>query len=188
MSDWLELELADRLAPVRAPEELWRRLNARPAAPRRAAAWRPGAGIWAWATAAAIAATVIVATFAVHSPTISQLAAAELAKSMPADFRSADPREIETWLREHADVAVAIPQGTRVQLTGARTFARDGVTLGEVLYRVGGREAVLLVGRAGMALDAPERHGAAAWKAHGQIYALAYAGDSQAACRLCHLD
>ena len=28
MSDWLELELSDRLAPVKAPEELWQRCGA----------------------------------------------------------------------------------------------------------------------------------------------------------------
>jgi hypothetical protein len=32
MRDWLELELAEHLAPVKAPDELWRRVsNARPA-------------------------------------------------------------------------------------------------------------------------------------------------------------
>ncbi len=64
MSEWLELELADRLAPVRAPERLWYLVqSAAPAPPARrrpvktallvaaaaaasvwvAAAWRPEA-------------------------------------------------------------------------------------------------------------------------------------------------
>jgi len=66
MSEWLELELADRLAPVRAPERLWSLVQAqRPVAATRrrpvkavlllaaaaaasvwvAAAWRPEARI-----------------------------------------------------------------------------------------------------------------------------------------------
>ena len=33
MRDWLELELSEHLAPVKAPDDLWRRVNtARPAA------------------------------------------------------------------------------------------------------------------------------------------------------------
>jgi len=35
MSEWLELELADRLAPVRAPERLWHLVQAPGPAPAR---------------------------------------------------------------------------------------------------------------------------------------------------------
>ncbi len=187
MSDWLELELAERLAPVRAPEELWARVSrvpVRPAAPRA-----QGAGKWAWLAAAVIVGATLAVTFAIPSPSLSQLAEAELVKSRPADFQSTDPHEITRWLRANAAVEVAIPPATRVQFTGARAMERDGARIGEVLYRVEGRDAVLLVGRGGT-LDAPTRHGAPTWKAHGQIYALAYVGpsDSHLGCRLCHLD
>ena len=187
MSDWLELELAEQLAAVRAPEALWARVNhaAPPAAGRRTS--RPGA--WGWVAAAAMAATTLAVTLSIPSPSLSQLAAAELAKSRPADFRSGDPKEIAKWLRVNASVDLSIPASTAVQLTGARAIERSGARIGEVLYRVAGRDAVLLVGRAG-ALGAPTRHGQSVWQAHGQVYALAFAEPAQPnlACRLCHID
>jgi hypothetical protein len=187
MSEWLELELSERLAPVQAPEALWNRVN-RPVAPmcgRRA----PGAGAWAWLFATAAIAATLAVTFAIPSPSLSQLAAAELAKSRPADFQSNDPKQIAKWLRANAAVDLSIPAGTAVQFTGARAIKRDGARIGEVLYRVGGRSAVLLVGREGT-LKAPKGHGQPAWQAHGQVYALAYAEPAQSrlACRLCHID
>jgi hypothetical protein len=187
MSDWLELKLAEGLSPVRAPQELWERVN-RPGK-RPSASHNASTGIWAWTTFASVVAATLAVTFAIPSPSLSQLAAAELANSRPADFKSADPREIEQWLRAHASIDVVIPAATRVQLTGARTLDRGGARIGEVLYRVAGRDAVLLVGRAGK-LDAPSRHGAPVWKAHGEIYALAYSvsAESSLACKLCHLD
>lgn len=187
MSDWLELELAERLAPVRAPEALWTRVN-RPAPPTaRRRTSRPGA--WGWVAAAAMAAATLAVTLAIPSPSLSQLAAAELAKSRPADFRSSDAKEIAKWLRANAAVDLSIPPGTAAQLTGARAVERGGARIGEVLYRVAGHDAVLLVGRAGT-LEAPTRHGRSVWQAHGQVYALAFAEPAQTnlACRLCHID
>jgi hypothetical protein len=187
MSDWLELELSERLAPVLAPEALWARVN-RPT-PSALARHAPRPGAWGWIAAAATVAATLAVTFAIPSPSLSQLAAAELAKSYPADFQSADPKEIATWLRANAAIELSIPPSMPVQLTGARAIEHDGTRLGEVLYRVAGRSAVLLVGRAG-ALEAPTRHGQSAWQAHGQIYALAFAEPAQSrlACRLCHID
>jgi hypothetical protein len=187
MSDRLELELSEHLAPVRAPDALWMRVN-RPASP--ASARRTlGPGAWGWIAAAAMVAATLAVTLAIPSPNLSQLAAAELAKSRPADFQSTDPKEIAKWLRANAAVDLSIPPGTTVQFTGARTIERDGARIGEVLYRVAGRDAVLLVGRAG-ALEAPTRHGQPGWQAHGQVYALAFAEPAQSrlACRLCHID
>jgi hypothetical protein len=187
MSEWMELELSERLARVRAPEALWERVN-RPApavAVRRAAL--PGA--WAWIFATAAIASTLAVTFAIPSPSLSQLAAAELAKSRPADFQSSDPKEIAKWLRANAAVDLSIPPGTTVHFTGARAIERDGARIGEVLYRVAGRNAVLLVGPEGT-LKAPKGHGQRAWQAHGQVYALAYSEPAQShlACRLCHID
>jgi hypothetical protein len=186
MSDWLELELSERLAPVRAPEALWARVNpASSTLVRR----RPRPSAWGWIAAAVMVTATLAVTLAIPSPSLSQLAAAELAKSRPADFESADPKEIARWLRANAAIDLSIPPGTPVQLTGARAIEHDGARIGEVLYRVGGRSAVLLVGRAG-ALETPIRHGQFAWQAHGQVYALAFAESAQSrlACRLCHID
>jgi hypothetical protein len=187
MSDWLELELSERLARVPAPEALWSRVN-RPAlhvSARRA----PRSGAWTWIAAAAMVAATLAVTFAIPSPSLSELAAAELAKSRPVDFQSTDPKEIAKWLRANAAVDLSIPPGTAVQLTGARAIERDGARIGEVLYRVAGHSAILLVGRVGL-LNAPTRHGRTVWQAHGQVYALAFAepGQSRLACRLCHID
>ncbi len=188
MSDWLERELADALAPVRAPQDLWMRVNR---APSRASARRaPRAIAWAWIAAAAIAATFAV-TFAIPSPSLSQLAAAELAKSIPVDFQSSDPKEKSLRLAARACVGLRslIPPRCDAQFTGARTVERGGARIGEVLYRVAGRDAVLLVGREGP-LTAPAGHGQSSWKAHGQVYALAFSEPAQSrlACRLCHID
>ena len=90
MSDWLELELSERLASVRAPEALWARVN-RPAFPAPACR-TPQPGAWGWIAAAAMVTATLAITFAIPSPSLSQLAAAELAKSQPADFQSADPK------------------------------------------------------------------------------------------------
>jgi hypothetical protein len=187
MSDWLELELSERLASVRAPEALWARVN-RPAFPAPACR-TPQPGAWGWIAAAAMVTATLAITFAIPSPSLSQLAAAELAKSQPADFQSADPKEIKKWLRTHAGIDLSIPPGTHVQLTGARAIEHDGARIGEVLYRIAGRSALLLVGRAG-APEASTRHGQSTWQAHGQVYALAFAEPAQSrlACRLCHID
>jgi hypothetical protein len=54
MSEWLELELADRLAPVRAPERLWYLVQSRePVAGIRATRRRPTKAVLLLAVAAA---------------------------------------------------------------------------------------------------------------------------------------
>jgi hypothetical protein len=183
VSDWLELELADRLAPVRAPEALWARVQ-RPRVAERVRATRlPRRALVALAAVAV--ATIVAVALAVPSPGMSEMAAAELAANRPADFRSSDPHAIAHWLRANAGVNVSIPESAKVELTGARVKGN----IGEVLYRVQGHDAVLLVARAnGRPVDT--RHGQSTWQAHGQIYALAYADTAQArlACQLCHAD
>jgi hypothetical protein len=188
MSDWLELELAERLAPVRAPEALWARVN-QAAASSAISHPKPRPIAWAWVMASAILAAIVAVTFAIPSPSLSQLAAAELAKSRDQEFQSTDPHEIARWLRSNAAVELSIPNTTKVQFTGARAIDHNGQRIGEVRYRVAGADAILLVGRAGV-LDGPTRHGQPTWKAHGQVYALAYAvpAQSRLACQLCHID
>jgi hypothetical protein len=188
MSDWLELELADTLAPVRAPEALWMRV-ARPAsvAPNRRGV--RGGFAWVSAAAAALAVAGFAAVFALSTPGLAQLASAELAKGQAVDFASSDPHELARWLRKNSGCDVTIPSGTKVELLGACTLTRHGARIAKVSYRVDGRDAALLVTRAAR-FNAPERHGASTWKAHGQIYALAFSDPAQShlACRLCHLD
>ncbi len=183
MSDWLELELAHRLAPVRAPEALWARVQRSRAVEPARSILLPRRALVALG-AVAVAAIVAVA-LAVPSPGMSEMAAAELAANRPADFRSSDPHAIAHWLRANAGVNVSIPESAKVELTGARVKGN----MGEVLYRVQGRDAVLLVARTNARHD-DSQHGRSTWQAHGQIYALAYADTAQArlACQLCHAD
>ncbi len=183
MSDWLELELADRLAPVSAPEALWVRVQ-RPRVAAQSSA-RPFPRRVLIGVGALAAAAIVALALAVPSPGMSEMAAAELAANRPADFRSSDPNAIAHWLRANAGVNVSIPPATKVELTGARV--KGGV--GEVLYRVEGRDAVLLVARSNAPREATQ-HGRSTWQAHGQIYALAFADTAQSrlACQLCHAD
>jgi hypothetical protein len=183
----MELDLAESLAPVRAPEDLWRRIDratvASPSRPARRSI------AWGWLTGIALAAAALAVMFAAPAPSLTQLAASELARGNAADFRSSDPHEIARWLRDNAAVNVSIPSATKVEITGARCIQQRGVRIGEVLYRVAGRSALLLV-RHEPAAHTETGHGQPSWAAHGQLYALAFSDNAQShlACKLCHLD
>ena len=179
----LERELARDLAPVQAPEELW--MLVRAGAPKR----RPRRGAWSWAAAGSLAAAALAVVFALSPPSLTQLAAAEIAETGNPDFRSHDPQEISRWLRERAGIEIALPANTKVELLGACALKSRGAVFGGVLYRVAGHNAVLLASRTAN-IKTPARHGESTWAAHGQVYALAFDGPSgtRFACQLCHVD
>ena len=60
MPDWLELELAQSLVPVEAPDELWDRI---PAHGRRLASHQPRSARPAWAIAAIITIMITAGAF-----------------------------------------------------------------------------------------------------------------------------
>ncbi|HTX37351.1 MAG TPA: hypothetical protein VME43_20125 [Bryobacteraceae bacterium] len=203
MSDWLELELAHRLPPVEAPEELWERVESGLAAApamrcalrgsRRARARR--SSLWmAWpvaamATVALAAGALWLADMRYPALDIRQLAARESGQSAPLDLHTSDPREIRRWLRDHAGLDVPLPSATSVKLEGARMVQNGKHPVAAVQYRVGRYTVTLLVARADPHHPFPP-HGAraAAWQARDQVYALAGANPdhAEAACQLCH--
>jgi len=214
MSDWLELELAHRLTPVEAPEELWERVQNAQRAPA-SASWREQRrgvwawpaqrfangtwpaqrrSVWAWPAAAMAAVTLAVAAWCVASlcdPVldIRQLAAAQTGRAAPLQIQTSDPRAIRLWLRQNTGLDVPLPPATSVRLEGARWLGHGSQRVAAVEYRVGGNAVTLLVARADPHRPLPS-HGArvAAWQAHDQVYALASPNSDQvdAACQLCH--
>jgi hypothetical protein len=195
MADWLELELAEELRPVAAPDELWERIRAADGRQVvRAAGGREDGTMWAmWPIAAIVTLAVAAATLWLvakgQGPALDlrQLAIVELRGHGQMELASSDPSEINEWMRREAGVELALPARSSAHLTGARVIQRSGVRVGAVSYRVGGDTAVLLVAPAAMpASDAG--HGHAAWQSHGQSYALASSSTehSEAACLLCH--
>ncbi len=202
MADWLDLELAEELRPVAAPDELWERvrgsasaaefvagprvLNFRPAPPRTSPA-RASWPIAAIVTLMIAAATLwLVAKGQDPGLDLRQLAIQELRAPGPADLRSGDPARINDWMRREAGVEVGLSERPGVRLTGARVIRKGEARIGAVTYRVGDDTATLLVARAGSSGDFG--HGQAQWQARGQSYALASSNPehAEAACLLCH--
>src|SRR5579871_1808681 len=142
MADWLELELAEELHPVAAPDELWERvrgaagaaefagalggrgrLHHRPEARRKPAAMAPA--VWAsWPIAAIVTLMIAAATLWLVAKgqepglDLRQLAIQELRAPRPMDLRSSDPAQINEWIGREAGVEVGISERTGVQLTG----------------------------------------------------------------------
>jgi hypothetical protein len=186
MSDWLELELARELRPVRAPEALWGRVQAQErqrATPKRQ--WAPNRPLLAAAAVVLVAAAV----WNGRPANLESLAARELGQSAQLELRSADPVEIGIWLRRQAGLEVTLPQSARAHLRGARVIREHGALIGEVSYQVEEDAAVLLIARTGGAYRNSAQHGGSSWQKQQQIYALAAtAVRPQAACVLCHSD
>ncbi len=186
MPDWLEIELAEALRPAEAPPELWDRVWA----PR----WqpRPGSSVWTvWPVAAAIALAVLAgaAWFASGKEVpadLRLLAVAQLRDTTPLDFRSSDPAEVSRWLHRHTGADVRLPAAGAARVLGTRLVRMGSTAIGAVVYRVGDREATLLVAKGGRAADTP--HGRFSWQARGVSFALACSdeGHPEAACLLCH--
>lgn len=190
MSDWLELELAEELRPVAAPDELWGRIVAvrttpvhRRESPRHSWSLLPIAAI---VTLMIAAATLwLVAKGQDPGLDLQQLAIQQLRDPRPLDLQSADPAQIKAWANRQAGVELSFPAGTPVCFLGARMIRKSGTRIAAVTYRVGGDTATLLVARAGSSADLGHGH---QWKSQGQTYALASSNPAHldGACVLCH--
>ncbi|HTS26902.1 MAG TPA: hypothetical protein VMH81_13580 [Bryobacteraceae bacterium] len=196
----LELELAEELRPVAAPDELWERVRMAASAAEFGVSPRPAPrrrrlAAWAWASlpVAAIltlmiaAATLwLVARGQERGLDLQELAIQELHNGAPLDFQSNDAARINHWIGREAGLEPCIPVQTGVRLAGARVIRKGDVRIAVVSYRVGEDMATLVV--AGNGTSANSGHGHSQWQARGQSYALAStnAEDAQAACRLCH--
>jgi hypothetical protein len=190
---WLQTVLHRDLGPVEAPAELWDRVRIGPAAGPRATRLP-----MVWTLAAAVA--IVIAVLAVRG---RERALPVLANASRLEFQSGDPAQIRAWLNAHAGIDVAIPGVLQpsIRLLGASVVHRtEPAAL--VVYRVGDREATLLVEKTSQTGGArhadlrtePDGGGKITWVMHGQLYALACFGpggglreeDARVACLLCH--
>lgn len=194
MSEWLELELAHRLAPVAAPDDLWARIeNGKPAPERHAARWPIAAiltlGVAAaslWLAARGQEPAVNLSNVNLSDVNLERLAMEQLHSAAPLELRSSDPAEIAAWTREHAGVAMRLPARSQARLAGVRVIRKGGVRMAAVDYSIGGDTATLLVTRN---VAGPESgHGRMSWKSGELSYALACSNleHPEAACLLCH--
>ena len=164
---WVEAELRRGLQPVRAPEELWERVQRRDAGVAR------GGRKYVWAIAAAAMAMVVLF----------------LARPR-GEVHSGDAARIRQWVLLHTGLDVPLQASTALRLVGAK--GTDGRA--EIACRVGDRDVKLVVSRARTGVVEASAHQAyqggkaVSWSMRGQRYALACAtpDDLQVACLLCH--
>jgi hypothetical protein len=138
---------------------------------------------------------------AIH-PSFERTAVRELGRGAEGlDYSSAEPARIRQWLRSETGVDVPLPGevAAPIRLLGARIVRNSG-RAAEVVYRVSGHDATLLVARMDPARAAAamkhrflkEEHygstGVSSWTMRGQLYTLAFSGslDNNAGCILCH--
>jgi hypothetical protein len=201
---WLEPILARHLGRVKAPDELWARIQA-PGAQAETVA--PPAG-FGWKLAFAAAGTLALAAgvfWMVHEPRDpigeNETLAARALSGGPEklDFRSEAAPEVRAWVKSHAGLDVPLPVNTiaSVKLLGAHVT--PGKNTVEILYQVEGKSAVLTVAKADPEvagdgahrfLGGAQRDGArmSSWTMRGQMYTVAcpYPQDPRAGCLLCH--
>jgi len=184
--------LERHLAPVKAPLELWTRVQNASAT----ASARPFPKL-AWAAAALLVFAGAVSSL--RFPTFLKSAdfAALQALARPTDdleFRSGKAAEIRAWIRTNTGMDVPLPENPQVRLIGA---SRTAGTI-EIAYRVGDQRAELIVSKAA---QTGTKHGQLtqeslaslktySWTRAGIQYTLACStpGELQAACSLCHVD
>lgn len=149
--------LEDALGRVRAPEELWDRIER-----GRARKTRPSnrAQKLAWSVAAA----VVFAGIAWNLPR--------------PEFRSDDPVAIRAWVQEHSGIDLPLAHSGAVRLESVR-LEREGV---EVAFRTQGRRAAFSVSKASPGATAHWSVGA-----RGYVLACATPGDLDLSCGLCHI-
>jgi hypothetical protein len=156
MSDWIDLQLAHSMGPVKAPDDLWARIDAASALPRRSNVSR-------WVIAAACAAGVM----ALFARPIYE------ARDVRPEFASSDPAAIQRWLAHEAGVEVRLRPAPGVCIKSARVV-KKGVAA--VSYEADGAPATAIIARGG---------GESLCRIPGHTVSVASA-KMDAACRLCH--
>jgi len=170
MADWLELELAHQLAPAKAPDELWERVQrGRLRQPERKPVW-PIAAIVTMMIAAG--AMWMAAKGEQPSLDLERLAKLQLESVQPLDLASHDEGEIRAWAKRSADLEVRIASSPGVQVVGARVLRERGERMVAVSYQVDGRPAALIVARAALKGNTPHA-------------GMAMAG-ADGSCLICH--
>lgn len=153
MSETLE----NALGRVRAPEELWRRLEQRMEPARAPRSNRGRKLVWS------LAAAVVFAGIAWNLPR--------------PEFRSDDPAAIRAWVQQHAGIDLPLAHTGAARIESVR-LERDGV---EVAYRVDGRRAAVSVAKG----SHQKAHWSANGMSY--VLACATPGDLDLSCGLCHL-
>jgi anti-sigma factor RsiW len=195
---WLEPLLTRNLGRTEAPAELWVRIQASPPPVPK----RKFVSGWAWAFAAA--ALLVVTAVLVWQLRLRPEALAARALQRGAaglEFRSEQSAAIRAWVKDRTglDVPLLANPPASIRLVGASVADWGRTPTAEVVYRVGGRDAVLLVSKADPKLAGAASHrflnsgqyqGArvSSWLMHGQLCTLAcpIPQNPQAGCLLCH--
>jgi hypothetical protein len=198
--EWFEPELSRHLGPVRAPEELWDRVeNPRTSGPSREP--RPMRMWPVWAGAVAMVVVALGVTWALRLRTESRLSNEELAVRAllrgpeQLGLHSGQAPEIRSWIKN--GTGIDIPEQMRssgtVRLYGASMIRKEVPTV-QISYSVGDMDVVLVVSKLGSGQDVSHSvvamgsdRGAKyqSWVMHGQRYTVA-AADARVACFLCH--
>jgi hypothetical protein len=201
--EWNEPELGRHLRPVKAPEELWDRVQ-NPKVARAPISSRPvrmGPVQPAWFGAVAMVVIALAATWALRLRSEANLSNEQLAVRALLNghaelgLQSEQPAEIRAWVKEHTgiDLPEQMRSSRAVRLYGARMIRKD-VPTAEVSYRVGDMDVALVVSKMDSGKDV--QHDVVvvgsdkdakyqSWIMHGQRYTVA-AADTKAACFLCH--
>jgi hypothetical protein len=185
-AEWLEPVLTELLGWVRAPEQLWYRVQT-PQVSKPESSVRQ--------LMLALAATLAVVTIVVG---FRELRGNSMGNRGEIEFRSAKAGEVSAWVKANTGLDIPLPdQPAAVELVGARVMKGE-TTAVEVAYRVGGHDAKLVVSKveSGLAVHTGHRFlgnsgtRASSWIMRDQLYTLACAepGDLRAACTLCHAD
>jgi hypothetical protein len=197
-----EPELARHLAPVKAPEELWARIQSvrftstEPSPVRRPPVSRAG---WIWAAGAvALVALGAGLTVWMNRDLSSEERAVRALVRAPEElqFHSTDPAALRAWLKTGTGLDVPIPAHTApaVHVVGASVSRSKGAPTAEISYRVGNVDAALVVSKIPMEGNGMHtfhkggsRNGTKfqSWTMRGQMYTIA-AADTTVGCLLCH--
>jgi hypothetical protein len=199
----LDPVLSRHLGEVRAPADLWDRIQHPGMKPSRSPVRTPLYVLVAVMLAAAAAWSLLPRLSG--SPSAQELALQALARS-PEDleFRADEVNEIRDWVKSRTSLDIPLPERTPegIRLTGA-CAVKNGSHGVEVAYCVRGHNAALLVSKASPAIGGDRTHRflrceavggrrISSWIMRGQLYTLAYAvghdvrGDVGEECLLCH--
>ena len=201
-NEQFEPELSRHLAPVKAPEELWDRIQGvRIQSPEVSPGRRPSRPKVGWIWAAGAVALVALGaglTVWLNRDLGSEERAVRALGRTPEElqFRSADTAELRAWLKSGAGLEVPLPAHTApsVRVIGASVSRRKGTPTAEVAYRVGNMDAALVVSK--VSAEGDKRHAFVktgsfhgknflSWTMRGQMYTIA-AADTRVGCMLCH--
>jgi len=199
--DLFEPELARHLGPVKAPDQLWDRVQGAASAGRSVSSVRTGQTgwnpAWGWVSAVALVALAAGLTVWLNRDVSSEQIAVRALSRTPEQlqFRSADLSELRAWVKNDTGMDVPLPVRTAssVQMVGAYV-SRKKTTTAEISYRVGGTDVALVVSKIPAQGDGRHAfvkggsyHGAnfQSWTMRGQMYTIA-SSDALVGCLLCH--